>query len=78
MGIDSPVATKKFDMKEFIKKISRPRALRKTSLVGRNEMCPCGSKVKFKHCCGSALGVRKKHVPSAAVETNSAFTGGRP
>ena len=21
--------------------------------VGRNEKCPCGSKKKYKHCCGS-------------------------
>jgi uncharacterized protein YecA (UPF0149 family) len=20
--------------------------------VGRNEICPCGSKIKFKKCCG--------------------------
>ena len=19
--------------------------------IGRNELCPCGSKIKFKHCC---------------------------
>ena len=21
--------------------------------IGRNEKCPCGSKKKYKHCCGS-------------------------
>ena len=24
---------------------------RKYPKVGRNELCPCGSKKKFKHCC---------------------------
>lgn len=29
------------------------RALKKTSIkVGRNDLCPCGSGVKFKRCCG--------------------------
>lgn len=23
--------------------------------IGRNDPCPCGSKVKFKKCCGSKL-----------------------
>lgn len=25
---------------------------RKTNKIGRNELCPCGSKKKYKHCCG--------------------------
>ena len=25
---------------------------RATPKVGRNDPCPCGSKKKFKHCCG--------------------------
>jgi len=31
---------------------SEPR--RKTSKVGRNEVCPCGSGKKYKKCCGGA------------------------
>ena len=30
----------------------RREPLRKTSKVGRNEPCPCGSGKKYKHCCG--------------------------
>lgn len=25
-----------------------------THKVGRNETCPCGSGIKFKHCCGKS------------------------
>lgn len=25
--------------------------LRKANPIGRNEICPCGSGRKFKHCC---------------------------
>lgn len=25
---------------------------RQTPKVGRNDLCPCGSKLKFKKCCG--------------------------
>ncbi|MFA5459008.1 MAG: preprotein translocase subunit SecA [Bacilli bacterium] len=28
------------------------RSPKKTQKVGRNEPCPCGSKKKYKHCCG--------------------------
>ena len=27
------------------------KALTATGKVGRNQLCPCGSKKKFKHCC---------------------------
>lgn len=29
-----------------------PSEIRKTQKVGRNEICPCGSGKKYKHCCG--------------------------
>ena len=29
-----------------------PNTPTKTAHVGRNELCPCGSQKKFKHCCG--------------------------
>jgi SEC-C motif-containing protein len=29
-----------------------PLGVRKTNKVGRNCLCPCGSKKKFKKCCG--------------------------
>lgn len=32
--------------------ISGPRPVRKTSKVGRNDPCPCGSGKKYKKCCG--------------------------
>jgi uncharacterized protein YecA (UPF0149 family) len=33
-------------------RIYKPRTYkRKTPKVGRNELCPCGSGKKFKHCC---------------------------
>jgi len=28
--------------------------VRETAMPGRNELCPCGSERKFKHCCGKA------------------------
>lgn len=26
--------------------------VRESKKIGRNEMCPCGSNLKYKHCCG--------------------------
>ena len=26
--------------------------VRKEQKVGRNEICPCGSNIKYKKCCG--------------------------
>ena len=31
---------------------NRPPVVRETPKVGRNQMCPCGSGRKYKHCCG--------------------------
>lgn len=30
--------------------------------IGRNDPCPCGSKIKFKKCCGSRLAVDDERV----------------
>ncbi len=30
-----------------------PRMKKKTTKIGRNDPCPCGSGKKFKKCCGS-------------------------
>jgi SEC-C motif-containing protein len=30
-----------------------PKPLRKAAEVPRNSQCPCGSGIKFKHCCGA-------------------------
>jgi uncharacterized protein YecA (UPF0149 family) len=31
---------------------SRPSPLARRSKVGRNDPCPCGSRKKYKRCCG--------------------------
>ena len=28
-----------------------PRQLIGSARIGRNQLCPCGSKMKYKHCC---------------------------
>ena len=33
--------------------LSKPRPVRATPRVGRNDLCPCGSGKKYKSCCGS-------------------------
>jgi SWIM/SEC-C metal-binding protein len=33
--------------------LNRPRPLRNTVKVGRNDSCPCGSGQKYKKCCGA-------------------------
>jgi preprotein translocase subunit SecA len=32
--------------------LSKPKPVRSGPKVGRNDPCPCGSKKKYKHCCG--------------------------
>ena len=31
---------------------NRPPVVRDAPKIGRNDACPCGSKRKYKHCCG--------------------------
>jgi len=38
---------------------TRSAAVGVTNKVGRNQLCPCGSGIKFKKCCGRAGGVRR-------------------
>lgn len=50
---------------------------RTTSIVGRNEPCPCGSGRKYKHCCldkdeASARKARVKEAEKAAREAEKA------
>ncbi|MDR2175220.1 MAG: SEC-C domain-containing protein, partial [Synergistaceae bacterium] len=33
----------------------RPGPVRKGVRIGRNDLCPCGSGKKYKHCCGKGL-----------------------
>ena len=35
------------------KKTEESKNFSESKKVGRNEKCPCGSKKKYKHCCGS-------------------------
>jgi preprotein translocase subunit SecA len=35
------------------KKSEKVPPVEKNQKVGRNDKCPCGSRKKFKHCCGS-------------------------
>lgn len=32
--------------------VSRPKTIRKSERIGRNDPCPCGSGKKYKNCCG--------------------------
>jgi preprotein translocase subunit SecA len=32
--------------------VEKARPVRSGPKVGRNDLCPCGSGKKFKHCCG--------------------------
>jgi hypothetical protein len=32
-------------------KDAKPVAYQEASAIGRNDMCPCGSKLKYKKCC---------------------------
>jgi tetratricopeptide (TPR) repeat protein len=34
---------------------------------GRNQPCPCGSGLKFKHCCGAAGGEARQPIPPAGT-----------
>jgi len=36
-------------------KSSKPKTATKSQSVGRNEMCPCGSGLKYKKCCGKDI-----------------------
>ena len=38
-----------------IKSIKEIRMKDEVSKVGRNELCPCGSGLKFKRCCGKDM-----------------------
>ena len=31
---------------------NQPKTIVKGKKVGRNELCPCGSGLKYKNCCG--------------------------
>ncbi len=40
-------------MVELAKKFKQSRTVRRESpKIGRNDLCPCGSGKKYKHCCG--------------------------
>ncbi|OIV93868.1 hypothetical protein TanjilG_05571 [Lupinus angustifolius] len=46
------------------------RTLQPTDKIPRNKVCPCGSKKKYKACCGSVLGKQyAKLVTNQAVES---------
>jgi preprotein translocase subunit SecA len=39
-------------VKEATEAMAKAKPIRSGPKVGRNDPCPCGSKKKFKHCCG--------------------------
>jgi preprotein translocase subunit SecA len=39
-------------VKEATDALTKAKPIRKGPKVGRNDPCPCGSKKKYKHCCG--------------------------
>jgi preprotein translocase subunit SecA len=50
---DEPGAKKPSDMvTEASTAMSKARPVRSGPKVGRNDLCPCGSGKKYKHCCG--------------------------
>jgi len=52
-GAGKPPAGKETDVvSEAAAALEKPRPVRVSRKVGRNEPCPCGSGRKYKHCCG--------------------------
>ncbi|MCD8739055.1 tetratricopeptide repeat protein [Mucilaginibacter roseus] len=39
---------------QYIRMIQRKIPVASTNSIGRNQLCPCGSQKKYKHCCGRA------------------------
>ena len=39
---------------EIQKQFKESKIVRNSEKIGRNDMCPCGSKKKYKKCCGKA------------------------
>jgi uncharacterized protein YecA (UPF0149 family) len=38
--------------KEYQRKHQKPKTIKRTySKIGRNDLCPCKSGKKYKHCC---------------------------
>lgn len=38
----------------------------------RNRLCPCGSKQKYKNCCGSAAALRRRAAPASSADAADA------
>ncbi len=36
--------------------------IRETRRIGRNDPCPCGSKLKFKKCCGHGFAANDERI----------------
>ncbi len=39
------------DISDVEKLLSPPEPIKNTVTTGRNDPCPCGSGLKYKHCC---------------------------
>lgn len=61
VGLESPDLLQRFRQRErdIEEKIEsgeiKSATVTTTRNIGRNDLCPCGSKIKFKKCCGSRL-----------------------
>jgi len=40
------------NISDLIKLLNPPQQTVTSSKTGRNELCPCGSGIKYKNCCG--------------------------
>lgn len=56
------------------KKVERPTPQQVLHMkVGRNEICPCGSNMKFKKCCG----LKRAQMKQASAERFMSFGRGK-
>ena len=51
---NSLIAPKRFDLRTDIFKTNVP-VTKNAPKVGRNDLCPCGSGLKYKKCCGKTV-----------------------
>ena len=69
---DPPAPETNFDIvqaaKTFVaaQSCTKPQPIRVTPQPGRNEICPCGSNLKYKRCCAGKSGAGKSNHAQAA------------
>lgn len=61
-------------MGAHLKCVAEPLDVKKLRKIGRNDLCPCGSGKKFKHCCGAAVAKAPKGQISSVPPNAKEFT----